>query len=89
MATTNQPGMAENQGKEDGLRRGIKQTLTTIGKVTTQFNNRYHLGPSQTEVTSKQVRLAYQNMDAITKLKEMDQMGPEQWDAHMDRLYNG
>jgi hypothetical protein len=81
--------MAEAPGKKDALRLSIEQALSTVSKVNTQFNSRYNLGPSKTEITAKDVRLAYQNMDPMTKLNKIDQMGLKEWDAHMERLYNG
>jgi hypothetical protein len=74
-------------GKGDPLRDGVEKALTDISKISAQFNQRYNLGPSKTEVTAKDVRLAYQNMDPMAKLKKMDQMGVDQWNAHLDRLY--
>jgi hypothetical protein len=79
--------MAETPGKKDPSRLAIEQTLKSLGKIREQFNQRFNIGPSKSEITPKQVRLAYQNMDVMTKLETMDRMGIEQWDAHLDRIY--
>jgi hypothetical protein len=76
-------------GKGDPLRNGVEKALSDISRIAAQFNQRYNLGPSKTEVTAKDVRLAYQNMDPMAKLKKMDQMGVDQWDRQLDKLYGG
>jgi hypothetical protein len=77
----------KSTGKKDVSRLATEQTLSTITKISEQFNLRFHTGPSRTKMTAQDLRRHYQDMDVNQKIKQINQMGPEQWDAHMDRIY--
>ena len=78
-----------NKPKKDISRLSTEQTLSTISKIAAQFNSRFFTGPSRTEMTPQDLRRYYQDMPANEKIQKINQMGSEQWDAHMDRIYNG
>ena len=78
-----------NNPKKDVSRLSTEQPLATILKISKQFNARFFTGPSRTEMTPTDLRRHYQNMPANDKIQQINQMGPEAWDAHMDRIYNG
>lgn len=78
-----------NKPKKDISRLSTEQTLATIFKISKQFNARFHTGPSKTSLTPTDLRRYYQDMPANDKIQQINQMGPEAWDAHMDRIYNG
>jgi uncharacterized protein (DUF1501 family) len=77
-----------NKPKKDISRLSTEQTLATISKIAQQFNARFHTGPSRTEMTTQDLRRYYQDMPANDKIQQINQMGIEQWDTHMDRIYN-
>ena len=77
-----------NKPKKDISRLSTEQTLATITKITQQFNERFHTGPSRTEMTSQDLRRYYQDIPATQKIQQINQMGIDEWDAHMDRIYN-
>ena len=79
----------KSEGKKDLSRLSSEQTLATIMKISKQFNQRLFTGPSKTEMTPTDLRRYYQDMPANDKIQQINQMGPEAWDAHMDRIYNG
>ena len=76
-----------NKPKKDISRLSTEQTLTTISKIAQQFNSRFHTGPSRTEMTPQDLRRYYQDMPANDKIQQINQMGIEQWDSHLDRIY--
>ena len=76
-----------NNPKKDVSRLSTEQTLATILKISKQFNARFFTGPSRTEMTPTDLRRHYQNMPANDKIQQINQMGPEQWDAYMKEIY--
>ena len=75
--------------KKDVSRLATEQTLASISKIAKQLNARLYTGPSKTEMTPRDLRRYYQDMPANDKIQQINQMGPDAWDAHMDRIYNG
>ncbi len=75
--------------ERDVLGESMKRMLGSVGRARERMQTRVPYGPLRQNLSSKEARLAIQNLDPMTKQEMRRGMGDDQWETLMEKLYGG
>ncbi len=74
---------------KDISRQTVERAAHIISQLRSHFLTQIPYGPKNERVSLREARLRIQGMDPTSKHELQTRMGPAEWDAYTDRLYNG